>query len=147
MNFRYKLFFLTGILILLYSCGDKRCLYVTGQITDARTKKGIANAEVYVLAWYKNMPFDESVFELHVLANEYGYFTAYFPKGHEIDAAAIAQGYKPGTVFICKKQKNYWNTNIELVKMDSVLSEKNSGVRDSTLRDFIFRDKRYSQNK
>lgn len=127
---------------MIFSCVDKKGLYVTGQITDAKTKKGVPNAEVCVLAWYKNMPFDRSVFELHILADEYGYFKAYFPQGHEINAAAITKGYKPGTVYICKKQKFYSNTNIELVKQDSVISEKKIGTRDSTLRDYIFRDRK-----
>lgn len=127
------------ILLAMFSCVDKRKIYVSGQIKDANTKKPIPNSEVLVLVWYKNMPFDRTVFKAHLLTDEYGRYEAYFPKGHKIDVAARKINYHAAKSVNAKKQHYH---KIDVLLLEKTANDTINNTRaDTSLWDFIMSTK------
>lgn len=118
---------------------DIRKIHVYGQIIDAETKKGIPNAEVLVLTWYKNMPFDRTIYKATLLADEFGHYEAYFPKGHKIQVAAKRSTYVPSKSSVDKKQ-HYYTINLELHK-GKLNDTINVTIDKFSLYQFIFDNK------
>lgn len=80
---------------LFYSCGDRKNIIVTGQITDELTGQPVANAEVVVLCWYAENIDDDSFNKQTLSTDKNGNYKANFHKGHKVDVASKSKDYQP----------------------------------------------------
>lgn len=90
-------------------------IVVTGQVIDEKTGNPIPNAEVLVLCWYMNSIDDASFNKQNLTTDRNGYYKAFFEKGHQIDVASKAKGYKPFRSFN-EIDNNRINVTLKLAK-------------------------------